>query len=239
MAAAAFLSAAYLIWASERKVVVELREKIRPKLKCSFDMKDAGCVRPNTKFSRRRPAFALPASDNTITRNWTYDVSALSDQGTIGPTAGVWKIGMEDETSPLTATYYRLKVECDGFYRVSDCVGRIEWIKKGENLIDNWEPVQLPFAPAERPEAISKQIRNGSPEFLDFMFITETNLAQLVTYRFVGSSSVDWREILAKPDLYTLRINILSNTPTIAVDVFFKWTGDRSTSEITCREIIL
>jgi hypothetical protein len=97
----------------------------------------------------------------------------------------------------------------------------------------------LPFAPAERPEAISKQIRNGSPEFLDFMFITETNLAQLVTYRFVGSSSVDWREILAKPDLYTLRINILSNTPTIAVDVFFKWTGDRSTSEITCREIIL
>lgn len=47
MAITAFGTAAYLIWANERKTVVELQNKIKPKLNVSFNMNDPHCVRRN------------------------------------------------------------------------------------------------------------------------------------------------------------------------------------------------
>ena len=104
--------------------------------------------------------------------------------------------------------------------------------------IHHWEPTVLPFAPSEHGDAASKRIHRGSPAFLDFMFISEDNRAEIIPLGFTGSSSVDWRRIFSEPGLYVMRINILSDTPTVAVDLSFNWTGDRATSWITCREAV-
>jgi hypothetical protein len=39
----AFLTSSYLIWKKERTTVIDLRERLRPKLRLSFDMNDPGC----------------------------------------------------------------------------------------------------------------------------------------------------------------------------------------------------
>jgi hypothetical protein len=53
MAILAFMASAYMIWARERGTVVDLQEKLRPKLKPSFDVADARCKRPNTMIGGR------------------------------------------------------------------------------------------------------------------------------------------------------------------------------------------
>jgi hypothetical protein len=221
MAAAAFLSAAYLIWAGERKTVVELREKIRPKLKCSFSMADSGCVRPNTKLTVQMSPTPEP------NRNFGPNDSP----GTLQTSLPQFYSAV-----PLCGTYYRLKVECDGVENVTNCCGRLESIRRDGQPIENWEPAILPFASAQRSDSLAKLIRRGSPEFLDFMFITDGGHVWLTPPNFLGSSSVDWDVLFNTPGTYTLRINVLSDTPTVPVDINFRWTGDRATSEMTCRE---
>ena len=202
--------AAFSVWVREKRKVTELTERIRPKLKCSFGMIDYGCVRPNTKFSPR-PEFGTISNIDADFTHTTVMAPVPID--------------------PPAATYYRLKVECDGVESVSNCRGRLETIAKNGSPV-NWEPSLLPFASAHSADALAKRIHKGSPEFLDLMFIADSNMAFLTPPNFRGSSSVDWLSLLRDPAIYNMRINILSDAPTIAVDVSFNWTGNRATSEI-------
>jgi hypothetical protein len=221
--------AAFSVWARERKTVDELKEKIRPKLKCSFGMNDPFCVRPKTQFSPKPNTggslFAYDSSSRTISGY------APENPGTLLPTMGV----MHSFGGPQV-TYYRRKVECDGIDSVSNCRGRLETITKNGVAVD-WEPSLLPFVSAQSADSLVKKIHEKSPELLDFMFISDSNKAQLTPPNFQGSSSVDWQNLLSNPAIYTMRINILSDTPTVACDVVFNWTGDRTTSEITCHPV--
>ena len=220
--------AAFSVWARERKTVDELKEKIRPKLKCSFGMKDAGCVRPNTRFSTSM-GFAYSSTSSTSAMSVGPGLPT-DNPGTLQTTMGALTL------SGPTATYYRLKVACDGLDSVSNCRGRLETIDKNGAAV-NWEPCLLPFAPAQSADSLAKKIHNGAPEHLDMMFISDDNKAELTPPDFRGSSSVDWRNLFSDPAIYTMRINILSDTPTVACDIIFNWTGDRATSEISCQPV--
>jgi hypothetical protein len=226
--------AVYKVWnieyeknlASERKFKA-LEERIKPQLRVSFDMDNFGCVRPGTEvYQRQVPIYG---------DNRSLTVTGIVPPHSIVPTMRVmWS---EDFPKPeFYATYYRLEVECVGIESVENCFGRLESISKDGPPIRYWEPTVLPFAPSEQSDAASRRIHEGSPAFLDFMFISDDNRAGLTPLGFVGASSVNWFQILAEPGVYSMRINILSDTPTVSIDVLFKWTGDRTSSEITCRE---
>jgi hypothetical protein len=223
-----FWVTAYWLWKPEREKVEKLNHALRPKLRASFDMNNFGCVRPGTEVYQRQTSVF---GDNTLT------VAGIVPPHTLMPT-----LRLDDSLFPkpeFFATYYRLQVECEGVESVANCFGRLEHISKDGWQNRNWEPAILPFAASERNDAASKKIHRGSPEYLDVMFIADDNRVGLLPFGFVGSSSVNWLCIFAEPGLYVLRIHILSDTPTIAVDLSFHWTGDRKTSKIKCREAAL
>ena len=230
--------AVYKVWkieyeknlVSQRDVRV-LEDKIRPKLRVSFDMNDFGCVRPGTEvYQKQSPVYG---------ENRSLTITGIVQPHTLVPTTRMAGFDVDFPKPEFFATYYRLQVNCDGVESVANCFGRLESVSENGMPIHHWEPTVLPFAPSEHGDAASKKIHRGSPAFLDFMFISEDNRAEIIPLGFTGSSSVDWRRIFSEPGLYVMRINILSDTPTVAVDLSFNWTGDRATSEITCREASL
>ncbi len=223
------LVAVYLTWKYEYEKNLEWKEKFRPKLRASFDMNNFACVRPGTEVYQRHVSYG---------DNRSLTITGIVPPHTLVPTMRMVEFG--DFPKPeFFATYYRLRVNCDGINSVANCFGRLESISKSGAPIHHWEPTILPFAQSERENAACKKIHKASPAFLDFMFISDDNRAGLTSLGFIGASSIDWRGLFAESGLYVLRINILSDTPTIAVDVSFNWTGDRATSQITCREASL
>ncbi|MFZ0497131.1 MAG: hypothetical protein WBE85_11340 [Methylocella sp.] len=152
---------------------------------------------------------------------------SMGDQGCVRPNTTL-------APSAVSATYYRIKVETDYAAMVPNCHGRLIWIKRGPKTILEGEPIYLPFAPATKNDALSKHIHDGAPEFLDFMMITDDNKVILTQPEFYGSSSVDWKNLFSDPGDYTFHILILSETSSVAIDLIFRWKGERATSEIIC-----
>jgi hypothetical protein len=219
-----------IVWLVYWYVKRDFEERIRPRLKCSFSMADTGCVRPNTRFSN---GMGFAYSSTSSTSAMAVGMGLPTDNpGTLQPTTGVSLF------SGPTGTYYRLKVACDGIESVSNCRGRLETINKNGVPV-NWEPCTLPFVSAQSVDSLAKRIHSGSPEHLDFMFISDSNRVQLTPPDFRGSSSVDWQNLFNETAIYVLRINILSDANTVACDLTFRWTGDRATSEITCQPVNL
>jgi hypothetical protein len=109
------------------------------------------------------------------------------------------------------------------------------WIKRGdERVLD--APIILTFSPSENNDTLSKEIRSGVAEYLDFMVINDFNRVQLTPPKHRHTSFVDYNKIFSKPGDYIMRIAITSETPTVQCDVEFKWTGNRETVEIACHE---
>jgi hypothetical protein len=50
-AAICVVLSAYSVWRPERLKVIDLTERVRPKLKCAFRRYDRGCVRPDTSLT--------------------------------------------------------------------------------------------------------------------------------------------------------------------------------------------
>jgi hypothetical protein len=186
-------------------------EKPESKLACSFD---PSCVRPDSKITY----FPVPNEPYPEGVSITTNMS-MAPFGT-----------SED------VTYYCLKVETKSVPSVAKCQGRLLWIDRGNERVLG-QPIILPFSPSENNDALNKEIRSGVPEYLDFMAITDYNRVRLTPPKHRHPSSVDYDKIFSAPGDYTLRIAITSETPPIQCDVEFKWTGDRATSEITCREV--
>jgi hypothetical protein len=124
--------AAFSVWVRERRIVDELRERIRPKLKCSFRMDDEACVRRDSKITY----FKVPNKP-------------FPEGVTITTSPSVAYLGSFDDV-----TYYRLKVETNSAVPVADCRGRFLWIdREGERVLG--APFILPFWPSENEDALS------------------------------------------------------------------------------------
>lgn len=206
----------FQVWKINKSEILALEERIRPKLKCYFSMDDVGCVRPNTKMTVGGPSGSSAPTFTLVSTSSHFEVSP-------------WN------SVQVPMNYYRIRVDVDGVDHVENCRGRLEWVKKDGVTIVAGEPTTLPFAPSENKDAVSKTIHGNSSEFLDLLYIKDNNEVRITSYQFYGSSSIDWLGLFATPGEYRMKVQILSDGPTVGTEILFSWTGDRKTA--TLRQI--
>ena len=160
--------AVFLHWYVKRDFERRFREAVAPKLKCSFRIDDPGCVRPKTEIRRRNAPPSAPLFEPPMVY---FPPETTTVRTVIGR-------GFYSVSEPaMSVTYYRVKVEADSIECVRNCFGRLIEITKEGTVIFSGEPILLPFAPAEQPNAIRKDVFQVAPEFLDFLYITDSDKA--------------------------------------------------------------
>ncbi|MHC2318390.1 hypothetical protein ACVIHC_005436 [Bradyrhizobium diazoefficiens] len=129
----------------------------------------------------------------------------------------------------IRLTWYRVKVEADSPSNIQGCTGRLLSVKRGDTELLHADAPVLPFTPGTDPDATSKTIRHGVPEFLDVLSANATNG---VVHLIKGhrSAMVDWDKMFSLADDYYLKIAITSDSPTVEMVLKFKWTLDPATS---------
>lgn len=124
----------------------------------------------------------------------------------------------------IPCTYYRIKIDAIGG-NFTGCRGRILSIARGGSPVFSGEIATLPFAQAENPDAISKTIQPGAPEYLDLLAITNENKVTLALHKFTGSNSIDWNSMFAYAGDYIFEIVVLSTDPApLPIKLLFRWT---------------
>jgi hypothetical protein len=162
--------------------------RVAQRLKCSFDMNDPACLRPNTEIT------FIQAGDAVFPQGVTITISSLRPLFT---------------QQSIRSTYFRLKVETESVAVVAKCRGRLLSITRdGQNLLG--EPLILPFAPSENLDSLSKEIHQGIPEYVDFLAITDGNMVLLTPPKHHHPSSVKYENIFSRPGEYML---ILHSAP--------------------------
>jgi hypothetical protein len=130
------------------------------------------------------------------------------------------------------ARYFRLRVEVTHGNHVSECAGRMVRIIAPDGVVTR-ENLRLPFAQAEEPDAISKNIQKDAPEYMDAIAITEDNQVLVPTYQWKVPNSVNWVEMFKDSGDYKLEIAVLSpNAPTARINLLFHWSGDWRTASM-------
>jgi hypothetical protein len=220
-------------------IVIAIFEKLAkwvPRIHCSFDPSDPGCVRPNTTLRRSNLPRAFSSSAPTYSRSEPrkvriegYILASLESATTLQPTTSAIA---QLQTPGTTGTYYRVKAVAKG-RDFSGCKGRLVSLQKESRSLIGGETIDLPFARAEAPDATSKTLHRDEPEHLDFLFISDANDVELTPKEFKGPSSIPWGTLFAEPGVYQLQIKILSSEAAPAsINLTFNWTGNRETSTI-------
>lgn len=207
--------AAYFVWRSERRKVMEMTEKLRPKIKYSFSMTDAGCYRPNSVITFTYvEASGIPHHEGT----------------TLTPS-----LGAVIRSSQLKCDYYRVKIKADCVGSVPQCSARITSIKKDGHIVMQGENLQLTIAPAERDNPFTKDLLDKSEEYVDAVAITEDGRILPTTRNFNYPSSIDVAAIFNGPGEYTLRF-VISSPATVSVtgDLVLQWNGNWKTADMRC-----
>jgi hypothetical protein len=194
MAAVMLMFAGYRVWAVERKRVIELEERIRPKIKCSFSKTIPGCVIPKSRF------FGRDGYGNT-------------------------------HELPLI-TLLRICVEADCVGSVSECNGKLISIRRGWTTIFKGDNLSLTFAPADRENPQSKEIRDQTPEYLDLLAITHENKIMIATQNFVVPTWVDLATMFSEHGEYIFEVVVSSpQTKAVKVNILMRWAGDFQTAD--------
>jgi hypothetical protein len=94
--------------------------------------------------------------------------------------------------------------------------------------------VELPFAPAEKTDALDKTIYRNVPEFLDVLWIDHWDQVQL---------AAKWLPSLVDETLfwgtgqYHLRLAVVSDAPAVEYDFVLHWTEQRLTATAACTQV--
>jgi hypothetical protein len=205
------------------------KKKKLPELRCSFNPKDiGGCVCPNIILKRTDRITGMRPSMASSAPTYFMGGTPFVFEGTMVPTTAITQPTVEIANADR-GTYYRVKVSAENGNALS-CKGKLFSLVKGKKLIA--EQLLLPFAPAGNPDALEKTIHEGSPEHLDFLFISDTNRVELTLPGFVGPSGVEWQSLFDTPGDYSFDFQVLSPTTKGKTTVLFHWTGNRSTSHL-------
>jgi hypothetical protein len=121
IAGIAIIILALLLAIALRKAALTVWPK--PRLKCSFDMADPGCVIHNV------PLVRLRTQATTISSPWTSSVSVV--YGADLSEVGISEEAIYDPPASLSAMYYRLKVEVTGSNQLSDRYRQLISIRRG------------------------------------------------------------------------------------------------------------
>ena len=147
-----------------------------------------------------------------------------------------WTINGE----PLPVNFFRVVVNAtQDSQLVKNCTGFLTRIEKGRKTKWGGNNAQLTFAPAEKPDALSKTIRYPVAEYLDVLEVTSRNQVFPGTKPTIGLRlwpfvpAMD--EIFSELGDYLLSVAITGKgvVPSITTLLKFNWTGNWETSSLS------
>jgi hypothetical protein len=124
--------------------------------------------------------------------------------------------------------YFRMLVETDCGHEIENCVGHLIKIEKNGKTIYDHDPRELPFAPAERDDCLSKTIAPGIPYFLDVLnTINAVHAVFIATKAYpTGALNQNREYIFADAGEYILTVSVSGNdVPTATAKLKFIWQG--------------
>jgi hypothetical protein len=131
-----------------------------------------------------------------------------------------------------TKTWYRVRVEVDGNSNMTGCRRRILSIKRRDRELLIGDAPIIPFTPEHGDDALSKDIRAGEHEFLDFL---SASAGHGIMHVIKGhkSQKVDRAGMFRSPGEYYMTIAVSSKESEAAkITLKFNWSLDPATSRI-------
>jgi excisionase family DNA binding protein len=177
-----------------------------PRLCCSFAQDIPGCMQNTVRhFSRALPEFQPPFT-------------------TVQPSHGAFSL-VED------ILLYRIKVEALVDSAIKGCCGNLLSISTADGSFPI--NVTLPFAPAERADAISKTVHGGVPEYLDVFYITAGSQVRIKSHMNLPSS-INEQSIFSRNGTYLFVIKITSpDAETESIELLLSWEGEARTAIVS------
>ena len=135
--------------------------------------------------------------------------------------------------SGTQVNYFRIKVTSESMKPLTKCTGFITSISKGGTVIMGHESVQLTFAPAHDPDALSKTLYARVPTFLDILAITEPGMVVICTKGFTIPFSIGGG-VFNTHGVYIIRVTISGRRmSSVTASLKFDWTGDWKHSDLS------
>jgi hypothetical protein len=202
---------AYFVWRPERKKIIELHDKISPKITCSFSADIHGCIE-NTPEQLVYPQPALANGTATVVLQ-TRAIARFQP----------------------AIKWYRIRVINTGRDILPQCYGRLlSIIKDGAEkpAFDGGEPVELPIVPPLPGTNGRKNLHYDTPEFLDVFCIDAENKVHICGL-FLAESR-DLSKIIEEHGEYIFTIRVLSSSLPTYTDakLSLHWTGDINTVKV-------
>jgi hypothetical protein len=129
-----------------------------------------------------------------------------------------------------SCTWYRVKVDAENGNCLRCRALLLSLTRDGIPLIP-WETLPLPIVHAE--EDGTKTIHEGITDHIDLLAVFDNNTVDLCVPLARRMSSINWNGLFSVAGLYQLKVAITSpDGPKDTVDVRFRWTLNRTSSEI-------
>lgn len=137
-------------------------------------------------------------------------------------------------TLRFKADYYRIKVTTKRTAILPRCSGNLISIERDGQIVFDGEPIILAFAPNNRPDSNVQDIRDGVPQFLDFVMITEDNKIRLYPKDMVLPGSVAWGSVLSQTGEYIFSIVVSSPSSVSEMrKIKLQWNGNWKEAVLT------
>lgn len=121
--------------------------------------------------------------------------------------------------------FYRIKVKGRG--HIHDFGGRITFIS-GNRSGEIFNGENLDLTPAFNGISTIKDIRNGTYEYLDVLYVSENSKVQFCTagFSYPNSSFKRLNGISSKPDQYEIHVTVTApSCPPVNMKLLLNWTG--------------
>jgi len=127
---------------------------------------------------------------------------------------------------------FRIRVEAEAPGGLKDCRANLISLKRGNRVLFDHDALPLTIAPAERPDPLSRDVRDNVPEHVDLFCLTERNEVLIYPPGRSFPISIHPDTLFTGAGEYRFHVVIsAADSASAELDVVLKWTGDWHTAE--------
>jgi hypothetical protein len=136
---------------------------------------------------------------------------------------------------PNSMIYFRVVVEADCAIEIENCSGFLTKIEKNGLVIYDHDPRELPFAPSDREDCLTKTLSPNIPYHLDVL--CTINIVHAVFIATKGQPcpalNKEGVDVFGEEGDYILHVSVKGKgAPTESAKLRFHWNGNESTATI-------
>jgi hypothetical protein len=127
---------------------------------------------------------------------------------------------------------FRIRVETPLPGGVKDCRANLLWLKRDNRLLFDHDALPLCIAPSNRPDPLTKDIRDKVPEHIDLFCVTEQNTVAIYPLNRSFPIAIHPDSLFTGPGEYLFHVVVSAHgVASSEIGVALKWTGDWQTAE--------